>query len=309
MKQILCGFLFLVLCLAPCTSLADDTPMKDTPILDIQEIDLGSNVTAWLAEDHSVPVISVSLSFEGGSHLDPIGKEGCASLAAATLNEGAGDLDSKSFLAEMERHGIRLSFSDNLDHIRGNLKTTTAYKDKAFELLSLSLTSPRFDNEAVKRMRVEAIASLRYELMNPGRVASRFFFETLFADHPYGRVKNTSEASLTAVTKEDLHQLVTSQFVRDRMNITVSGAITADDLRTVLSPIVAALPETSSAPTHAPKAELKTLGEMSKRHHPGPQSVMTFVSPAFGNDDPDWYAAQVFKLHSWWRGILFTTDG
>lgn len=293
MKIILLFTLFIWMAIAPVFALAEDGAMTD-PILDIQEIDLGRNVRAWLVEDHSVPVISLSLSFEGGSRLDPVGKEGRASLAAATLNEGAGDLDSKAFLTEMENHGIRLSFYDSLDHVGAKLKTVTAYQDKAFSLLKLALTAPRFDEEAVERMRAETIAGLRYNLMNPSKQAMRVFFRTLFDGHAYGRVKNETEESLRAITRDDLHALVKEQFASDRLNITIAGAITPTEVKAYLEPIVAALPQ-SGGPYAAQKAELKAIGDVTYEMRKGPQSVIVFTTPSIDNHDPDWFAAQVLN--------------
>ena len=53
--------------------------------------------TAWLAEDHSIPVVSLAWGWDGGASLDPAGQEGAASLLAGLLTAGAGELDARAW--------------------------------------------------------------------------------------------------------------------------------------------------------------------------------------------------------------------
>ena len=50
--------------------------------LPIQEV-RAAGLTAWLVEDHAIPVVALSWSWRGGAALDPAGAEGTASMAAA----------------------------------------------------------------------------------------------------------------------------------------------------------------------------------------------------------------------------------
>ena len=54
--------------------------------------------------------------------------------------------------------------------------------DAAFRLLGLVLTRPRFDSEAVERMRVAILASLKQEDEQPSTVASKSWFATYFGN-------------------------------------------------------------------------------------------------------------------------------
>ena len=57
----------------------------DDKILDIQEVSTKSGVTAWLVEDHSLPIISLKFSFRGaGSIQNSENKQGLARLLSNT---------------------------------------------------------------------------------------------------------------------------------------------------------------------------------------------------------------------------------
>jgi len=58
--------------------------------MSIERVSGASGVEAWLVEDHSIPIVTLAFAFAGGAALDPVGKEGTASMAAALFDEGAG---------------------------------------------------------------------------------------------------------------------------------------------------------------------------------------------------------------------------
>src|SRR5207253_89635 len=76
---------------------------------------------------------------------DPAAKSGVGNMVAGLLDEGSGDLDSKTFHERLERRAIELSFSSTRDYFRGSLRMLKDNKDEAFDLLHLALTSPHFD--------------------------------------------------------------------------------------------------------------------------------------------------------------------
>jgi zinc protease len=141
--------------------------------IEIQEIKAKSGITAWLVEDHANPIITMNIAFRGGSALDPDGKEGLANLAASTMDEGAGDLDSQAFQRKLEDLSISIRFGSRRDNFTGSLRTLTANSNEAFSLLALALTKPRFDSKAVERVRRQILAGLRRSSENPSDIASR----------------------------------------------------------------------------------------------------------------------------------------
>ena len=53
-------------------------------------------IEAWLVHSPTAPLIAIDFAFRGGSSQDPADKAGVASLVAGLIDEGAGDLDSRS---------------------------------------------------------------------------------------------------------------------------------------------------------------------------------------------------------------------
>jgi predicted Zn-dependent peptidase len=109
----------------------------------IERVVSPGGIVAWLVHEPAVPMIAVDIAFAGGAVQDPPGKAGTASFVASLLDEGAGDLDSKAFADRLESKAIEMSFSAERDSVRGSLRTLTANRDEAFDLLRLAFTALR----------------------------------------------------------------------------------------------------------------------------------------------------------------------
>ena len=173
----------------------------------IERVVSPGGIEAWLVRETSVPLIAMEFAFKGGSSQDPADKPGVAYMAASSLDEGAGDLDSKAFQQRMERNAVELSFRANRDDFRGSLKVLSNRKDVGFELLRLALTKPRFDTEPVERIRAQMLTALKRETTSPNDIGSRLWWRTAFPDHPYGRPTNGTLESVPDIQRDDLKAL------------------------------------------------------------------------------------------------------
>ncbi|MBJ7407619.1 MAG: insulinase family protein, partial [Bradyrhizobium sp.] len=99
----------------------------------IQHLISPGGIQAWFVQDATVPLIAMEYSFAGGSSQDPKDKPGVANLVGSLLDEGSGDLDSKTFHERLDRRAIELSFNATRDTLRGSLRMLRDNKDEAFD--------------------------------------------------------------------------------------------------------------------------------------------------------------------------------
>src|SRR5262245_56708017 len=92
----------------------------------IERVVSPGGIEAWLVHEPAVPMIALDFAFVGGAAQDALGKAGTATLVASLLDEGAGELDAKTFHARLERRAIELGFQAERDTLRGTLRTLTA---------------------------------------------------------------------------------------------------------------------------------------------------------------------------------------
>lgn len=257
----------------------------------VQEVVSPGGIQAYLVSEPSIPFLSLSFRFAGGSALDPAGKEGVAYLISGLLDEGAGELDGQAFRTALEDDAIRLSFDASRDEFTGLLKTLTESRERGFELLRLALTQPRFDDEAVERIRSQVQAELRRRSEEPDYIASLTWFQTAFQGHPYGRPIRGTEASVAAITTPDLHDFVTGRFARDNLVIGVAGDVTPEELGPLLDLAFGDLPA-SGTPVEVAATRPEGAETVIVRKDV-PQSQVIFGESGIARTDPDYYAAYV----------------
>jgi zinc protease len=269
-------------------------PTLPAQAFSIQRVTSDGGIEAWLVEDHTNPIIATNFAFRGGSATDPVEKIGLANMVASLLDEGAGDMDSQTFQGKLEDLAISLGYSANEDSLRGHLKTVTANSGQAFDLLKLSLTAPRFDADAVERIRGQIQSELSRELRDPGVIAERALAKTLYPDHPYGRPADGLPETINAITGDDLKSYLPHHFARDRLMVAVVGDITPAQLKPLLDSTFGALPATADPITVADTAPA-TSGKVDVIRMPIPQSVVMFAEQGVKRADPDWYGAYVLN--------------
>jgi zinc protease len=233
-------------------------------------------------------------AFEGGNSQDPVGKDGLANFLTAMLDEGAGDLLSSEFQERMEDIAMRMSFEDSRDAFYGSFETLTKNRDEAAKLLRLALTKPRFDQDAVDRIRKQLAANLIYSDRDPEKVAAKEWFAVAFEGHCYGRPANGTAATITAITREDLEGYRKRVFAKSNLKVVAVGDIDAAALGQLLDQVFGDLaPEADLFPV--PVTKPVTGGREKLIEMNVPQSVAMFGLGAMPRKDPDFLTAFVLN--------------
>ncbi len=260
----------------------------------IHRVTSPGGITAWLVEEHTVPLIAIEFAFRGGASQDVEGKAGTATMLAGLLDEGAGDLDAQAFQEKLEETAVELSFSAQRDSFDGSMKTLLDKKEDGFELLRLALNEARLDAEPVERIRQQILARIRRDSTDPGDVAFETFARTAFPGHPYGRRSVGTEESVATISREDIAAFRTANFARSNLVVSVVGAIDAEALGPILDKIfggLAAEPKLTAVADIAPQNVGKTeVVEMDI-----PQTTIVFGRGGLTRSDPDYIPAVVMN--------------
>jgi zinc protease len=276
--------------LAAVASLALSAPAQSAT--KIERVISPGGIEAWLVSDSSVPLVAMNFAFRGGANQDPVGKPGVSYMLSGLLDEGAGDLDAKAFQSRAERNAVELNFSTHRDEIRGSLKVLKDRKEEGFDLLRLALNFPRFDPDAIERVRAQMLAILRRESTNPNDIGSRLWWRTAFPEHPYGRPTNGTLESVPTINRDDLRDYARRVFARDHLKIAVVGDIDAKTLGPVLDRIFGGLP--AKAELHpVSAAKLDGLGKKLFVPLDVPQAVVNFGGVGIPRKDSDFIPAYI----------------
>ncbi|WP_312526461.1 pitrilysin family protein [Paracoccus sp. (in: a-proteobacteria)] len=260
--------------------------------IDIQQITSPGGIKAWLVEDHSIPFTALTLMFKGGASLDQPGKRGAINLMTATLEEGAGDMDQTQFAEAIEGLGASVTFDVSDDALVVSARALTENRDQLGDLVHVALTEPRFDTEALDRVRAQVLLNIRAAETDPSAMASKEMARQMWGDHPYGSSTSGTVESVSALTRDDMINAKNLVLARDRVIVAASGDITGEELGKLVDHILGDLPADGAAPLPKPATFQLTGGE-TVIDWDSPQTVAVFAQQGLPLTDPDYFAAFV----------------
>lgn len=277
-------FLALALALAPVTLRAE---------IAIVELTTPGGIDVWLVEEPSIPFVALELRFRGGANLDDPARRGAVNLMASLLDEGSGDKDARSFQQRREELAASFSFRAFDDMLSVSARMLTENRDEAVDLLRLALTEPRFDADALERVRGQMLAVIASDAVNPRQIASDRFHALAFGDHPYGSQMNGTAETVAALTRDDMIEAHRAALNRAGAYVSAVGDITADEVVLLVDRLLADLP--ADGPAMPDRIGLDLPGGVTVVPFPGPQSSAFFGHAGIERDDDDFFAAFILN--------------
>ena len=213
-----------------------------------QNLDLGKNAQVWFAEDHTVPIVAVVAALPAGSAYDPGAKPGLAAFAAALMDEGAGNMDSKAFHEALADHAIQFRASVERDYLVISVVSLTENLPEAMRLMQTALTHPRFDAEAVSAgahpdHAIPGAGRKRAAQRGAAGLCHAISSTAILMAIPPTAMPPASQA----ITADDLRGFAKSHWVRGGIKISVAGDITAAAATKLIGDTFKPVPETSAA--------------------------------------------------------------
>lgn len=256
-----------------------------------KQLTVAKGEDVWFAEDHTLPMIALVASFPAGSSYDPPGKNGLASFAASMMDEGAANTNSRAFHDALADRAIQLSVQADRDWTVVSVVTLSANAKDAFKLLAMALAKPRFDGDAIVRVRTQMLQNLAQEDEDPAEVAGREFNRVFFGGHPYAHASDGDAAGLNAINRVDLKNFATTHWVRGGLKIAVAGDVTPAQLTDIVKTTFGGLsPKAPPLPSRATRLGAPGI-HLLKMDVPQPNAV--FGLPGIVRSDKDFLPAYV----------------
>jgi zinc protease len=198
------------------------------PLAERQVLERG--LTLLVASRRALPIVTVKVSVRAGSLWEPEDRSGLANLTASLLTRGTTSRTAAQIDEEADFIGASLSSWAGRDS--GELELTLLKKDlpRGLELLADALLRPAFPDDEIARKVREFKAALRKRQEDPGEVAREAFDELVFGSHAYGRSLEGTDASLSAITRDDIVRFHRVHYTPERTMITVVGDVEPGDI-------------------------------------------------------------------------------
>jgi predicted Zn-dependent peptidase len=218
---------------------------------------LSSGATAFLVEDHELPLISLSITVKTGDYLEPLEKTGLAGLTGSQMRSG-GTKSRKPEVFDEEAAFLAAGISSGIGSVSGeaSLNCLTKDIDACMDLFMDMLRNPGFDEERLKLAKSQILQQMGRRNDSTAGIEQREFQRLMRGDHFTAR--NATRASIEAIARQDMIDFHQRHYFPANFVIAASGDF---DTKQMLARLERAFAGWASpriripdppAPTHAP---------------------------------------------------------
>lgn len=168
-----------------------------------QRHELDNGLVVYLAEDRSLPLVDGVAYLRIGSHWDPEGKRGLASLSIDALrNGGTAALAPAALDQRLEELAADIEAATSGAYSSVSFAALTETRDEVLELFRDVLREPRFDADRLEVTRGSVLESIRRRDDNPVGLAVQEFGLRVASGHPVGQYPTLE--TVQAISRADV---------------------------------------------------------------------------------------------------------
>ena len=193
---------------------------------------LPNGLTLIVAPRRGLPVVAANLVIRTGSDSNPKDSPGLANFTAAMLDQGTMTRSAPQLADEVAQLGASLTAASTMD--ASTLATRSLKKNfaAALNVLADVAQHPAFPAAEIERQRTARLSQLVQQRENPQALAAKIVANVLYGtEHPYGYTELGTDASLKAVTREQMESFWRQNFVPNNAALVVAGDISMAELR------------------------------------------------------------------------------
>ena len=195
---------------------------------DIAERTLPNGLRVIVAKSTELPIMSAQLVINGGASADPAGRPGLADFTATLARRGAGGLTAPQIAARLEALGAQVGGGAGVDATTLFASAPIASAEAVGDLLGDVVARPDFDAGELERTRAQTANSLRVAMRDPGFVADAVLQRVAFGAAPYGSPTGGTQASVAAITREEIQAHHDQWWRPDNATLIVTGGMDAE---------------------------------------------------------------------------------
>jgi zinc protease len=242
-----------------------------------------------LSEDHSTPIVHVSVTYHVGSKNERPGRTGFAHLFEHMMFKGSKNVEPESHTSIIASVGGRSNAFTTEDETVFWQTLPAHYLPLALWLEADRMATLRIDDEAFRRERevVKEERRMRVENQPYGRL-SEIIFDHAFTTHPYKHPTIGSMADLEAASIADVREFHETYYVPENATVTIVGDFDNEQVVQMINAYFARVPKARRpVPRDIPKepAQTKERRAVVEEAWPLPAVVVAYHITYDGHPD------------------------
>ncbi|MFL6214657.1 MAG: M16 family metallopeptidase [Blastocatellia bacterium] len=184
---------------------ADQQAMSESLIaLPIKDYSTLNGPVAFVREDHSLPVITIALLFQGGRVLEDETTSGLTELMLRAMLMGTPRRLAPQLANEWDQLGAEVSLVTEPDFFGYVLSVPSRNADRALRLLRDVIEEPAFRDTDTQRARIIQVGAMRSSLDTGDGRARELMRQAMWPGHPYALPLHGREEVVAKITEEQL---------------------------------------------------------------------------------------------------------
>jgi zinc protease len=284
-----------------------NTPAANIPQVWNSKLSNGMDINGITQSE--LPVVQFNITLKGGLLTDPQGMEGLSYLNARLMNEGTATKTAEELESAMGLLGARIRISSGTESVSIDGTSLKRTLPQVIDLVSEMMLTPRFDQEALARVKQETKAYLQQASADPREIARNTRDRLLYGeDGTLARSYLGTMQTIDNITMEQIKEHYTKYFSPNIASVNIAGDIDkpeAEKLFATLSNEWASKETEIPSPVQGIPAKPGTIYFVD---NPGSPQSMIFVSkPGISMDNPDYFPAFIanYRLGNGSQGMLF----
>ena len=257
--------------------------------LPIQHWQTPSGARVYFIESRDLPILDISVDFDGGSSTDTADKSGRAGLTLHLLSLGAGGLSEDQVAKGLADVGAQLGAHFDQDRAGVSLRTLSSAKERnqALDIFGRVIQRPDFARNVLEREKARVIAGLKEADTKPGTIADRVLMKMLYGSHPYGLRGSGEVDSVSGLQRDDLANFYRSRYTVGNAVIAIMGDVSRAEATAIAESLTKELPQ--GKPADVLSEVTPPTPNTRKIAHPATQSHIALAYPGLKRVDPDYF--------------------
>jgi zinc protease len=186
---------------------ADQQALSESLLpLPIKDFSTLNGPRAFVREDHSLPVITAALLFQGGRVIEDEATSGITELMLRSMLMGTPRRLSAQLANEWDQLGAEIEIVNEPDFFGYVLSVPSRNADRALKLLRDVIEEPAFRDTDIQRARLAQLGAMRSSRDTGDERARELLRQALWPGHAYALPPHGREELITKITDEQLRE-------------------------------------------------------------------------------------------------------
>jgi zinc protease len=191
----------------------------------------GNGLQIIATQNNETPTVSLLLSIEGGTLLDPLQKAGLASLTASLMNEGTSNYSKEALSNELAKLGSDISISASGRNTTIRVNSLVKNLDATLLLMLDMMLNPAFDEDDFDRVKNQLIQALEQGDKDAHTLAGRALKQVTYGiTNRVGLPNSGTIKTVSAIELKDIKNFYKLYFSPKQASLVIVGDLSKSDV-------------------------------------------------------------------------------